>query len=312
MPAIDRKDLGLLGLLPALALLAAATPERAWPVLADRLAGLRLALRGARTAEEVARLAAVVGARPLGRAPAQCWRAHLANNYLAWMVLLRCRGRAGWRPAARLEGAAQIEAALARGQGGILWVAPFAFSDLVTKLALHEAGYAVAHLSRDTHGFSTTRFGRHVLNPIQTRVERRYLAERLVMSDERSVGPLRELTACLRQNRLVSITLAATGRRTRQVPFLDGCIRIATGALALAWQTGAPILPAFTLREPDGRFATRIEDAIHADPGLVREAAMDRMLTTYVALLEGYVLRSPDQFALPYLSTELEAGARAQ
>ena len=219
------------------------------------------------------------------------------------MVLLRCRGRAGWRPGARLEGAAQIEAALARGQGGILWVAPFAFSDLVTKFALHEAGYAVAHLSRDTHGFSTTRFGRHVLNPIQTRVERRYLAERLVMSDERSVGPLRELTACLRQNRLVSITLAATGRRTRQVPFLDGCIRIATGA---------PILPAFTLREPDGRFATRIEDAIHADPGLVREAAMDRMLTTYVALLEGYVLRSPDQFALPYLSTELEAGVRAQ
>ena len=312
MPAIDRKDLGLLGLLPALALLAAATPERAWPILADRLAGLRLALRGARTAEEVARLAAVVGARPLRLTPAQCWRAHLANNYLAWMVLLRCWGRAGWRPAARLEGAAQIEAALARGQGGILWVAPFAFSDLVTKLALHKAGYAVAHLSRDTHGFSTTRFGRHVLNPIQTRVERRYLAERLVMSDERSVGPLRELTACLRQNRLVSITLAATGRRTRQVPFLDGCIRIATGALAFAWQTGAPILPAFTLREPDGRFATRIEDAIHADPGLVREAAMDRMLTTYVALLEGYVLRSPDQFALPYLSTELEAGARAQ
>ena len=70
MPAIDRKDLGLLGLLPALALLAAATPERAWPVLAERLASLRLALRGARTAEEVARLAAVVGARPLGRPPA--------------------------------------------------------------------------------------------------------------------------------------------------------------------------------------------------------------------------------------------------
>lgn len=307
-PAIDAKDLGLLGLLPALALLAWATPERAWPVLAARLAGLRLALRGARAAGEVARLEAVIGARPLGMTPAQCWRGQLANNYLAWMLLLRCARRGGWRPAVRLEGAAQIEAALTRGRGGILWVAPFAFSDLLTKLALHQAGYAVSHLSRDSHGFSTTRFGRRLLNPLQTRVERRYVAERLVMTDGRSVGPLRALAARLEHNRLVSITLAATGRRTRRVPFLGGSIEVATGALALAWQTGAPLLPAFTWREAAGGFVTRIETPIAADRALGRDAAMDRMLASYLPLLEAAVLRSPDQFPLPYVATGGDGG----
>ena len=256
VPAIDRKDLGLLGLLPALALLAALTPERPgrFSPIVWRACASRCAAPVRRTRSPGWRR--LVGARPLGLAPAPCWRAHLANNYLAWMVLLRCW--ASRRLAARRRGsrARRRSRPLSRsGQGGILWVAPFAFSDLVTKLALHEAGYAVAHLSRDTHGFSTTRFGRRVLNPIQTRVERRYLAERLVMSDERSVGPLRELAARLEQNRLVSITLAASGRRTRLVPLPR---RLPSGSrparLALACQTGAPLLPVFTLREPDGRF----------------------------------------------------------
>jgi lauroyl/myristoyl acyltransferase len=312
VPALDAKDLGLLGLLPALALLAWATPQRAWPVLADRAAGLRLALRGARAAGEVARLEAVIGTRPLGMTPAQCWRGQLANNYLAWMMLLRCARRGGWRPAVRLEGGTQIEAALAQGRGGVLWVAPFVFSDLVTKLALHEAGYAVSHLSRDTHGFSTTRFGRRLLNPIQTRVERRYVAERLVMSDERTIGPLRALEERLRHNRLVSITVTASGRRIRLVRFLDGYIGVATGALALAWQTGAPLLPVFTRRGPDGRFVTRIEAPILADRTLKREPAMDRMLASYVPLLEAAVLRSPDQFPLPYVATAHEGADSLQ
>ena len=181
----------------------------------------------------------------------------------------------------------------------------------MTKLALHEAGYAVAHLSRDTHGFSTTRFGRRVLNPIQTRVERRYLAERLVMSDERSVGPLRELAARLKQNRLVSITLAREWRRTRLVPFLDGYIRIATGALALAWpdrRTDPAGLHAARarrpLRDPDRGGAPR-------RPGAGARCRDRPHAGALCRLLETYVLRSPDQFALPYLSTEQRRRASA-
>lgn len=302
VPAIETRDLGLAAFLPALAVFAWTTPERCWPWLADRLAGMRVVLRAGRTAEELARLAAMVGTRSLGMPLERCWRAHLAHNYHAWMQLLRCHRGGRWRPRVRLEGGAEIAVALGTGRGAILWVAPFAYSDLITKLALHEAGHAVSHLSRDTHGFSTSRFGRRVLNPILTRIERRYLAERLVMTDDHTVGPLRELAARLRANRLVSITVAPTGQRTRLVPFLDGRVRIATGALGLARQSGAPVLPVFTLREPDGGFVTRIEPPLPTVARADRDAALDAMLGAYVALLERYVLQAPDQFALPYVA----------
>ncbi len=307
VPRIDRKDLGLIGLLPVLAACAFAIPERLWPALTDRLAGLRLRLRGARTVAELDRLQAVVGARPLGLSPAACWRAHLANNYLAWIQLLRCYHPRGWPAAVRLEGRAEIDAALARGRGGILWVTPFAFSDLATKRALHQAGYPVSHLSRDSHGFSETRFGRRWLNPIMTGIERRYVAERLVMTEEHRLGPLRELALRLNQNRLISITVAPTGQQTRLVPLLSGQIRVATGALALAWQTGAPVLPVFTLRAPDGGLVTRVEPALVADRRLARGTAIDALLAAYAALLGAYVLRSPDQFPLAYVATDREA-----
>ena len=293
IPVIDRKDLALLGLLPVLAALALMLPESAWPQLADRLAGLRLRLRGQRTANEIARIEAVVGDRLPGLSAAACWRGHLANNYLAWLQLLRCHRDRGWRPAVRLEGRARLDAALAAGKGGILWVAPLAFSDLITKLALHEAGYAVSHLSRDTHGFSTTRFGRRLLNPIQTSVERRYLAERLVMSDDHTVGPLRELALRLKSNRLVSITLTPGGQRLRSMRLLDGHLPVATGALTLSWQTGAPVLPVFTLRNGDGGFVTRIEAPLPLDRGEPREIAHRRRADGLCRTARGCGARAP-------------------
>jgi lauroyl/myristoyl acyltransferase len=303
VPAIDRKDLGLLGLLPVLAAIAWMLPERAWPQLANQLAGLRLQLRGQRAADEIVRIEAIVGDRLPGFSAAACWRAHLANNYLAWLQLLRCHRDRGWHPMLRLEGQARLDAALAAGKGGILWVLPLAFSDLITKLALHEAGYAVSHLSRDTHGFSTSRFGRRLINPIQTSVERRYLAERLVMSDDNTVGPLRELAQRLKSNRLISITLTPGGQRLRSMPFLDGHLPVAIGALALSWQTGAPVLPVFTLREAQGSFVTTVEEPLPLDRGRSRDLAMDGALDACAERLEAAVLKSLDQFALPYVAT---------
>ncbi len=129
-----------MGLLPLLALVAWATPESAWPTLAGRLAGLRMGLRDARASDEIGQLEAVVGDRELGLTAPECWRRQLTNKYHAWLLLLRCYWRRGWRPCVRLEGGEEIAAALDAGKGAILWVAPFVFSDLITKLALAEAG----------------------------------------------------------------------------------------------------------------------------------------------------------------------------
>ncbi len=123
------------------------------------------------------------------------------------------------------------------------------------------------------------------------------------MSEDDTVGPLRALAGRLRDNRVVSITVNANGRRTRPVGLLDGTIEVATGTPALAWQTGAPLLPVFTVREPAGGFVTRIEAPLRHDPALPRAAAIDALLADYAARLEAAVLQSPDQLALPYVAT---------
>lgn len=311
IPLIDRKDLALLGVLPILGLLAWLVPEVAWPALADGVARLRSRSLHRQTAKEVAKVEAVVHARALGVSADRCWQQHLANHYLSWLQLLRCHRPGSWSPCVALEGREHLDAAIAAGRGGILWVAPFVFSDLITKLACHRAGYRVSHLSRDTHGYSATRFGRRLLNPIKTLVEQRHLAERLVLSADNPIRPLRDLARRLAENRLVSITAAATGQRTRTLPFLKGAIQLATGAPTLALQAGAPLLPVLTLRQPDGGFVTRVTPPLPLPTGLQRDAAIDAILACYVGLLETWVLDHPDQFSLPYITASRPASRRS-
>lgn len=296
LPLIDAKDMVLLGLLPTLALLSWLTPERRWPAIATRLAALRWASRGALSGTERARITAIVGAGAADPSLEAYWRSNLGHKYHSWLQLLRCYQPRRYQVAARLEGNEHIQSALAAGGGAILWVATFAYSDLLTKLSLCRAGYAINHLSRASHGFSNTRFGRTLLNPIQTRIERRFLAERLVMSAGNTVGPLRALTARLADNQLVSITATPLGKRLRTAHFLDGRIQIATGALGLAHQSGAPVLPVVTVAHLDGTFVTYVEPALPAYPNLPRDQAMDAMFASYLLLLETYVRRYPDQF----------------
>ena len=56
-------------------------------------------------------------------------------------------------------------------------------SQLVSKMALHRAGYGLVHLSRSEHGYSSTIFGMRCLNPLRSRIESRYLAERVVIGE---------------------------------------------------------------------------------------------------------------------------------
>ena len=75
----------------------------------------------------------------------------------------------GWHPKIVLEGRDHLDAMLAHGKGAVLWMAHFVFAGNVVKMALHGAGYRLAHFSRPEHGFSKTRrFGMTMLNPIRT------------------------------------------------------------------------------------------------------------------------------------------------
>ena len=116
------------------------------------------------------------------------------HNYWELLELLREHAPWGWKVEISVVGREHIDEALAAGRGAVLWYCPFTHADVVFKRGLHEAGYRVNHLSAATHGFSDTRFGVAVLNPIKTGVESRYLKERCVIG-ETGVGAVHPRTA---------------------------------------------------------------------------------------------------------------------
>jgi len=290
------RDLIYLVHLPVIAITAWFVPERWWRNLCRGFVPLAAALGIGRHMKAIERIGELVDGRngmPVAR---QFVPVLSANSHRARLHVLRCYRPPEWRPQVELVGAEHIEEALRAGRGAILWTAPLVFSDLLTKMALHRAGFRVAHLSRDGHGFSPTRWGARFLNPIWTRIENRYLAERLVIHVDRPSSALRTLSQRVRQNQIVTVTVGGQGARVATVPFVNGLLQVADGMPALAMRTGAALLPVFTVEQPDGRFVCTIEPELRARAD--GDAGVRDLLEQEVALLESWVLRYPEQFVI--------------
>jgi lauroyl/myristoyl acyltransferase len=211
-----------------------------------------------------------------------------------------------WQPTVRLHGLDHLRSALARRSGTILWVSGFAHNH-VTHMALHQAGFSVCVLSRPEHGFSASPFGIRWLNPLWTRIGRRFNTERVVIINN-DLGPaLQVLEQRLGANGIVWITVGPQARRTLRVPFLGATIRLPTGPLHLARISHAALLPVFTIRANDGTYDVTIERRLDVDSGTTSSQSLadavahpDEYITvparSYVAMLEPYVIEHPDQW----------------
>ena len=262
------------------------TPQRHWPRVARWLAILNIKVLGSRLGKGPDRIKA-----ELGRDPRELELEFRQHGYLEIIELLREHAPGGWRVPISLSGKEHIDAALAAGKGAILWFCPFMHGDLVFKRGLYEAGYALHHLSALTHGFSDTRFGLHVINPVKTAVEMRYLEERLVLDGKDSRPTLKALRDRLNANCLVSITAVHTGKRVAHAEMFGGKLRLATGAPHQAIRTGAALLPLFVVPH-DGGYQLCVEAPLLADADKDRVTEEDYVLA-YAVVLERYVRRCP-------------------
>ncbi len=209
------------------------------------------------------------------------------------ILALRRPGRA-WRPSVRLAGRENLDAALCRGAGAILWMSGFIYSPLILQRTLQEAGFEQTLLSRPEHGFSVSPFGVRFLNPLWQAVENRYLAERVVIENNDAGPALKILRDRLARNGVILIAAAETGRRTLDPEFLRGRLRVASGPLHLARTSGAPILPTTALRNEDGSYQVLIGQALDtADSTEPLYAAAAR---AYAEGIEPFVRRYPDQW----------------
>jgi lauroyl/myristoyl acyltransferase len=293
---IEPRDLTILAELMVLSLVSWLIPQRYWLSISKGLADARQLSRRDCPAR-AARVAALLQGRTVPMQPQEIVRTVDAYYFLERLQLLRLYRPGGWNPVVRLEGAEHIERALDAGKGAILWIAPFSFYSQVTKMALAQAGYRVSHLSRLKHGFHTaTWFGKQCLNPIRTRQEERYLDQRVVIGGDGSQPVLGRLEALLRQGRLVSITVGRQARRTCHVAFLNGQLELATGPAYLAHKTGAPLLPVFTVREPDGHFTIRIEPPLNDARSEDADGDIKEIVAEYALLFEQHVLDCPAQY----------------
>lgn len=232
-------------------------PVRLWSGFSRLLAEIDIRLRPeemAARADEISRVAGSAAEFDIGKVV----RASMAAHCESQLQHFRCYRPGGWLPKTRVIGREHIDAALAQGTGVILWMSNFTFNDLVSKIALAEAGFGVTHLSRPTHGYSITRFGVRFLNPLQSCIEDRFLKERVRILDHGPVRALMILRDRLQRNAVVSITVGDQAQRVVQAPFMNGNINLSTGPAELARMTGAALLPVFTVRDHEGGYCVRV------------------------------------------------------
>jgi lauroyl/myristoyl acyltransferase len=301
VPLFQGRDLFFIVLMMIFWVVSLCLPERRWFGVARWIAHRRLASSAKLATDELETVKVVVGQSK----DKEAWieetfrRDWLAHKYHSWIQLLACYRPWRWQPRPRLIGRHHLDEALERGHGVVLLTATFTYKDLMTKAALANAGIWVSHLSRDSHGFSESRLGKVLLNPIYTGVERRYLRERLVFGGSNTKAVNKRIRARLHENRPLMVTVTPLGRRTSLQPFLYGGIRIATGALNFACEADATVVPVFTIRKPDGSIETIIEHPLSRPDVASHGEKIDAMLDDYVPRLETYVAQYPEQFCFP-------------
>lgn len=288
------RDLGLVAYALAISVVALLVPERIWSPMAYVLARVAVSLRWRQARSRRHRLEDW-GVAPAGAARQILVRA-AANDLISRFIGMRCALTRSWRPRVRLEGGENIEHVLGGGRGAVLWVAPTSWHTVATKVALYEAGFTVSHLSTTEHGFSRSRAGVRILNPVWVRGESRFVAERLVMADDDRGRALRTLIDRVRSGGIVSITAGSHGQRAHTVPMLAGSIRLAGGAASLALRTGAGLLPVWTVRASDGTFVTTVAPALEATNRSDRAGSEMAMTAAYAETLARVVADHPDEW----------------
>lgn len=105
----------------------------------------------------------------------------------------------------------------------------------------------------------------------------------------------------LRDNRPVAILGdRPTGGRTVDVRLCGQTTAFPQGPWRLALDTGAPLLPTFMRREPDGSYTLLIDAPIDRPEGGAREERMAGMAQSFAAVLERRLREDPTQWAAFY------------
>jgi hypothetical protein len=201
-------------------------------------------------------------------------------------------------------GLGHLQRALENGKGVILWESNSFGQNFLAKQALYQNGFAVHQLYGDNHagGFASpcpaSWIRRRFIKSFFEGCERRYVGEILDLPLWEPLPVIRELFERLRQNALICVagngTLGWQGIRKQ---FLNVNRTFFTGMVNLSRMSGAPILPLFCVRVTEKTAVVIIEPPITVDLSRDRARAAEMCIDRYVALLETYVKKYPEQYS---------------
>ena len=270
-------------------------PVSRWPSTCKRINRI-LGARKSRYARQVASAIAEALEEPDHNRALDAANQILAGRLESYMHCFRHYRRSAPPPTPTVRGMQHVEKARTNGQPVILWSPPQLFASLSLKQAFHEKGLELHHVSVPVHGFlARTSFGRRHINPVITRIEDRFLAERITYTPRALVGASLRIDKVLRNGGILSVTAGAGPRSEVVVPLLEGRhgMRMAIGPIKLAWRYDAALLPCHLERASDGTFTACITQPLDVatsdDPSESAAAALQE----YADRLSSVILAQP-------------------
>jgi KDO2-lipid IV(A) lauroyltransferase len=182
-----------------------------------------------------------------------------------------------------VQGEEHLREALAAGRGAILATAHFGNVEIMSRASVfcqYQITAVAEHLQPE-------------------RLYRDMLAQRssggvhLVPID----GSLKAIFRALHANQLVGLAADRDVSHSGiTVPFFGAPANLPAGYVSLALRTGAPVLPIFIVRQPEGSFVIQIEPPLALANSGDRERAVRSGVAQMVAVLERYIGQYPEQW----------------
>ncbi len=198
-----------------------------------------------------------------------------------------------WEPEIGVEGLEHVQEGLSRGRGVILWAMSLGGA-LIAKQGLWRAGVRFVNVMSEQHALpSGSALAWRVVRPLRWRSEAPYMAERVVIPANGSLGYLRTLDEKLTGNACVWIRGEHLGRQNVEASLLGLPVSFAIGAPSLAWRRGSILLTTYALRTYPSRHRLVIEKPIEADRGLDRKKFAAAAVREFAARLERHIAEHP-------------------
>ena len=191
------------------------------------------------------------------------------------------------------EGLENLDNALEKGKGAIIAVSHFGSWKIIVP-ALAYRGYRVNQIALDPRYFT------HEERPAHHNVimELEYKCEQSLPANFIYIGNfLRPVFRALTNNEVVIDSFDGfMGSQKREVSFFNRRLSLSVGPVVIAFRSGAPLVPAFAVRQKDGQH--RI--VVHAEIPLLRygdkRQAVANGAESYARLLRHYVSEYPSHY----------------